>query len=59
MSTSQNNIIKKNSNNGYYKNEWKCKLVQIQCHLKINDEQKKQRIMSRRNIKVEQKKKER
>ena len=34
-----------------------CILDYIECYLEINDEQKKQRIMSRRNIKVEQKKK--
>ena len=30
-------------------------LDQIECDLEINDEQKKQRLMSRINIKVEQK----
>ena len=56
MSTSQNNIIKKKSNYGFYKKMNVGKLDQIECHLEINVEQKKQRIMSRRNIKVEQKK---
>ena len=56
MSTSQNNIIKKNINQGYYNNMNVSKLDQIECHLEINDVQKKQRIMSRRNIKVEYKK---
>ena len=47
MSTSQNNIIKKNSKYGYYNNMNVNKLDQIECNLEINDEQKKQRIMSR------------
>ena len=46
MSTSQGNIIKKNSKYVFYKKMNVSKLDQIQCHLKINDEQKKHRIMS-------------
>lgn len=56
MSTSQGYIIMKNSNYGCYEKLNVSKLDQIEYRLKIYDEQKKQRIMSRRNIKVEQKK---
>ena len=41
MSTSQNNIIKKNSNYGYYNNMNVRKLDYIECHLEFNDQQNK------------------
>ena len=51
MSTSYNTIFKKNSNYGYYNNMNVSKLDQIECQLVINNDQKKQRIMSQKKYK--------
>ena len=48
MSTSYCNIIKKNRNYGFYKKMNVSKLEFIGSHLEINDDQKKQIIMSRK-----------